>query len=150
MLGLQAKLWSITISVLAVSLTVLLAMWTTDRQSPVETRSVILSHDRLRPGESTKIQFTVIRNRVCDTLYQPMIIDGEGVRWPFEPFYLRLTPDQIGEDRYASEIVVPDKAAYGEARYRLIRRYYCNPLQRLLNWPIVSAYPDVVFQIVPP
>jgi len=147
MLGLQAKLWGIFLTVFGIVSMGILATWVTDRYPPVETIRIEIDPRPVQPGEQMKVQYDVIRHRVCETLYFQTLIDGAGVRWDLPELRLEVRPTDLGEERRAVAVTIPDKSAVGNAIYRNLRRYYCNPLQRLFNWPIVTASPNVAFHI---
>lgn len=44
-------------------------------------------------------------------------------------------------------LTIPDLIAPGQDVYHVTNFYYCNPLQRLLQWPIVSLSPDIKFTV---
>jgi hypothetical protein len=45
-------------------------------------------------------------------------------------------------------LVIADAMAPGPAVYYVTVFYYCNWLQRLLDWPIVAKYPPIQFEVV--
>jgi hypothetical protein len=139
-----AKMWLQRVSALTfIGLCGVIGFWGQDRSPPItvkqETVQVSLQEGYIR------VAYDIERHRQCSLTLEQLLYDGQGDRLPIEPVYFPIAPGPTGPDRFGIKITVPKGFAPGQARYRAIRLYYCNPVQRLLNWPIVLNVPDVEF-----
>ncbi len=94
-----------------------------------------------------------IEPRYCPGNVQREIIDSGRNLWP------KLTAQTVGVWKPIPDdvehkgsfttppVLVPSTAEKGKAIYRVTTFFYCNWLQRVLNWPIVQTGPDIEFEI---
>jgi len=134
---------------------VVLGYWTQDRDIPVELGNIRASTAYVSPGGTLRIHIEANRNRNCRVHLEHTIFDGLNGRHTLPDDDFIIDPGPLGKDVYEIVLTVPRTAAEGSARYRSNRAYYCNPLQRILGWPIVSppfesTVNDVPFQIIGP
>lgn len=122
----------------------------TDNVVPVSVIRAVPENSVVPPGGFLRIVTTVQRWRSCPVKIERIIFDAEKGRWPMEDLDFKTAPGRMGEDEYRSEIKLPDRAAYGPARYVVINSWTCNWLQRFFDTPITSMSPDVHFVIAGP
>lgn len=93
-----------------------------------------------------KIEWSTIRNRVCDGVSSREIIDSTGTVHRFTSV---LSPhgSKIGYDSWVSYIGLPVKVAWGPAIYRVTVTYNCGWSHKII--PLRVKIPDVYFEIVP-
>lgn len=118
--------------------------WAQDRGPPITVKMETVSVD-IRQGY-VRVSYDIIRHRQCSLILEQILYDGEGDRIPIPSQIFPIAPGPVGPDSFGIKITIPDGFSKGRARYRAIRLYSCNPVQRILNWPIVLNVPDVYFE----
>lgn len=114
-----------------------------DRSFPITVKEETVS---VQSTQSTiRISYEIFRCRQCSLILEQLLYDGQGDRLPIAPVRFPVAPGPPGPDRFGIKIEIPPGFVEGRARYRAIRLYYCNPVQRLLDWPIILNSPDVEF-----
>lgn len=109
---------------------------------------------RVHRGERITATYTASPlTRYCPGKVQREVIDVQRNLWP------KLSASTVAsweQDHDAVTgtvitpgVIIPPSAAYGSAVYRVTTFWYCNPLQRWLDWPIVQVGPDLPFEIIP-
>jgi hypothetical protein len=135
------------IAVIAVGLSALLGYWASDREPPVELRSVEPVQTSVPPGGVLKLKYQLVRKRVCRVHLEQLIYDADNTRVAEADEDYYSAPGSIGAESFALQIRVPYEASEGQARYRSFRTYYCNPLHTWFDWPIVVGSADINFEI---
>jgi hypothetical protein len=85
---------------------------------------------------------------VLSEVAEPDVFDGKRTRHRLPTEEFLTAPGPVGLDEFAIPIEITKAMAGGKAHYRSVRSYYCNPLQRILTWPIIVIPPDAEFEIV--
>lgn len=138
---------NLIIAIIAIGLSGLVGYWASDREDPTTLRSVEPITDRVAPGGILKLKHNVVRKRSCRVHLEQILFDGENARFTTQDEDYNASPGRIGDEHFVIQVSVPNTATEGDARYRGIRSYYCNPLHYWFNWPIVVDTPDVKFEI---
>lgn len=91
--------------------------------------------------------------RDCPGLSQRELVDSGRHLWP-ELKRMRAGVFMASQEnpRLGTVITPPltiPNMLPGRAHYRVTQFYYCNWLQRLLNWPIIQTSPLVPFEVAP-
>jgi hypothetical protein len=131
-----------TISIASASL---LGVWAGDRNPATESLVAEARPRQVPAGDFLRVAYEFRRYRLCPRDLQRTIFDGSGTRFDLGT-QSRPVAGPVGRDSYVQPIQVPDAAAPGEARYRVIILDYCNPLHRI--WPLRRVI-EIPFEIVP-
>jgi hypothetical protein len=118
-----------------------------DRLDPVVVHNSVVSGD-MRPGGVIRVDWSATALRSCDGEVRRRIISSSGIIHEYDvvPTVFRLDDDRAKRS-FSREITLPTSIAPGPAIHSAIVRYYCNPLQRWLHWPIMPSREDVRFVI---
>lgn len=145
-----AMFFNMTILTFAVIISGILGYWAQDRRSPVEIKSVKVENHIVAPGEFLKIKLTVDRNKDCALHREKIYLDGHRTLFsaPDDDFISSVGP--LGRDVYGIAIPISTAASEGEGILRIYSSYYCNPLQKLMKWPIPVYLPEQTFKILGP
>lgn len=121
-----------------------------DRRPPVEVYDVqVMNQDaRVQLGTDLIVKYDVYRNAACRSIIQSVFRDRLGTRFVLDDIMLFMSPAIIGRDSYAMRVNVPVKMVEGEAIFRHVFVYYCNPLHYL--WPVIAPSPDIHFTVFGP
>lgn len=122
-----------------------LGFWLSERTPPIDIYDVDLLTPIVRPGGDLKVRYYVYRRDNCRTKFQRTYRDSEGVRYALEDVDIWLSPSPLGRDEYVSLIPISPRASQGQAKFRAITVYVCNPVH--LVWPIVQTPQEVLFKI---
>ena len=125
----------------------ILGLWAADREPPI----YVIKAEPVKtvwPGDELQLRYTVYRRKSCETNIDRFIFDSQLVRYVLDDLAFSGAPGPLGESTYVARVAIPAKFAIGQARYRVISKFVCNPLQRI--WPIVVESPDVVFDVGTP
>lgn len=125
-----------------------LGYWTQDRAEPVTIMSATIEKDDVKPGEFFRIRYVIKRHRICRVHLENVMYDGTRTRFTMPDEDFEQSPGVIGDDNFAIAVFIPNEASPGPASYRGIRSYYCNPVQKWFDWPIVLFH-MVDFTIIP-
>lgn len=132
-----------TIAVLAVFPLTLMAL---DRNDPVTIIRQSLSGD-LRPLGHVRLEWEALATRYCDGDVRSRIIGSDGVVHYYATRPTVIRP-RSGEHRvYSLEFTLPGSLSPGPARREAVVYYWCNPLQRILNWPITVNRETIHFVV---
>lgn len=123
--------------ILAMSILFLIGSWTVDRRTPVDFNQSLVETPVVAPGGILRVHYQVTRHRNCSVHIEQVLFDENGGRYPMPDTVFVVDPGPLGEDAYSVLIPVPSFFQPGQARFRSARAYYCNPLQRFLDWPVV-------------
>lgn len=140
---------------LSISIAFLTGAWMLDRKPPVEFISAVVATPAINPGGTVRIEYVVDRIRNCHVTIEHVLFDSGRGRYAVGDEDYIVDPGPLGADEYAVVITVPTNFPAGVARYRSARSYYCNPLQRFFDWPIIvppfrEQVRDLHFQVVGP
>jgi len=122
----------------------LLGVWAGDRNPATENVLAEARPQEAYPGGILNIAYDFRRYRLCPRDTQRTIYDGRTVRFDLGT-QSRPLSGPVGKDAYIQPVRVPETAALGPARYRVIILDYCNPLHRI--WPLKRVI-EVPFVIV--
>lgn len=121
--------------------------WLTDTDLPIVTEQFAVQNTAIAGG-TLRVKFVVNRRRNCPAVATRVNQDARGERH----VEIRRVPSPLGplgRDEFISVTRVPDSFSPGRARLRIIRDYYCNPLQRVgLMRPATERIPDIEYTIV--
>jgi len=107
----------------------------------------------IRRGETATIVWRVkYSGSVCEGKMQREIIDARRQLWPYvireRGAKYHPDPDYPGYGWIETvPLTLPDGIAPGPASYRATVFWYCNWLQRQLEWPIVVDRPVITFEV---
>jgi hypothetical protein len=122
---------------LALAIMFLLGTWTFDREVPVKFHQALVETPLVAPGGILRVHYQVTRERNCSVHIEQVLFDENGGRYPMPDTVFLVDPGPLGDDAYSVLIPVPSFFAVGKGRFRSARAYFCNPLQRFFNWPVV-------------
>lgn len=121
-----------------------LGWWIAQRTPPVDLIEWELLTPVVRPGQDLKVRYSVLRRESCETRYQRTYRDGEGARFVLDEHIL-ISTGPMGRDSYVSLVTISHRAVQGDATFRGVIMYNCNPVHSI--WPIVQVLPPVKFRI---
>lgn len=128
-------------------------MWL-DSAEPIRVTSATMSPPEVRPGQTVRLTWDATEFRVCAGLVHRRFVDSSGVIFEISPVPAIYRDKLDGNKSFSRDITIPNGMAPGPALYTGVRRYWCNPLQRLfegwLGFEIkLPSYP-VKFTVLPP
>jgi hypothetical protein len=115
----------------------LMGTWAFDRRDPVTFHQALVETPVVAPGGILRVHYQVTRNRNCAVHIEQVLFDDAGGRYPMPDTTFVVDPGPVGDDAYSVLVPVPTFFKPGRARFRSARAYYCNPLQRVFDWPVV-------------
>lgn len=118
-----------------------------DRVPPIIYERVRALSDSVPQGGLIRVEFSVLRLRLCDGEVARWLIDSAGVKHSIPSFTIGPRP-LAGLDTYRRTITIPEAAALGQATYQVDLEYSCNLIHRL-GWPIEIHSPPIRFEITP-
>lgn len=125
-----------------------IGMWMSERTPPVDILDVQVVTPVVRPGADLRIKYSVYRRANCRSQFQRTYRDYDEVRYALEPVDIWMSPAPLGRDEYVSVVPISPKAAQGQAAFRAITVYVCNPIHNV--WPIVQVAAEASFVIAGP
>ena len=140
------------VAVLIVGPLVWMAM---DRTPPlILSNGIIAPHEVHRQQTVSVIWHAKFSGQHCPGVTQRELIERKSHNiWPKEARQRKgiFIPEK--NNPYLGTVVtppltIPDMSA-GKACYRVTQFYFCNWLQRVMNWPIVQVSPCIDFEVVP-
>lgn len=123
-----------------------LGAWIADRDPPTSIYSSDVLTPAVERGGTLRIQYSIYRRRGCSTLVERVLYDSERVRHVLPPIEFRGAPGPSGYDKYTTTVTVPVEVALGQANFRAITTYRCNPVHDM--WPITVVTTDADFFVV--
>jgi len=143
------KILNIILSLAVVTVATTFGFWFWERTPPIQIMEAVALTPRVGPGEIFRVQLHVRRSRSdCRLHLDRMIFDGLNTRAPISDEEFEANPSSAEEEMIVESAQIPDWAAPGPSIFRIIRAYYCNPVQWWFDRPIVVRAPDVAFEIV--
>jgi hypothetical protein len=133
-----------------IAFSALLGWWVVDNNEPIEIISVSAMTPQIKAGETLKVRFNIERKRRCHVRVDHIVFDSDRLRVARSDEDFLAGSGPVGPDFFAVSFPLPLQLSSGDAVYRSVRAYYCNPLQHLLDMPIKVFTPDVKFVILPP
>lgn len=124
----------------------IIGYWSTDTVPPVVVGSAEPTTPVVAPGGTLKIRFQIERQKSCSSTIERILLDGDRVRFVFDEISFHAAAGPLGHDSYAMLVKIPQDAAPGQAQFRMINTFYCNPIHRIF-WPITATAPLVDFII---
>lgn len=125
-----------------------MAVWVTDRDPPIRYLGARALSPSIEQGGTIGIEFDVFRHRICPSEVRRWLYDADWNRHAIPSFTTGLEL-LAGREVYQRTITIPPAAATGPAQYQVVLDYQCNPLQRILSWPVTVRSPPIRFEIVP-
>lgn len=123
-------------------------MFIADRTPPTTVYDVQVLTPQVPPGGTLKVKYTVYRARSCATQVERILFDHQRVRHALEDLEFKAAPGPLGTDSYISAVPIPNTFTRGEARYRVLTTYRCNPVHSI--WPITVLTADETFDVTGP
>lgn len=123
----------------------ILGMWASERTPPVDILDAAVLTPFVQPGDDLRLRYTVYRRANCRTKFQRTYRDYQEVRYIVEDVDIWLSPAPLGRDEYVSIIPISPRAAQGQASFRALTVFICNPLHHI--WPIVQIAAEGSFVI---
>jgi len=130
--------------------TALITYWAMDREPPIRPAEAQVITPEVRPGDWLKVKYkmhpepTPLTPR-CKVVIEQLMVSSNNVRARVDD--ISYTVDPV-EEWVGLAVQVPSYFSPGVGRYWAVRAYYCNPLQRFLDWPIQVMGPQVTFTVV--
>lgn len=137
------------IILMGMALAGIVGYWSQDREVPAK----LVDHRILTPvitdGGVVKVIYVLERSKACRVRVEQVVYDSENVRFPASDLDFAIDPgrQKLGRDTIGMAVQIPPWFARGPAIHRAVRAYYCNPLQKLLDWPVILIGPDVEFKV---
>lgn len=123
-----------------------------DRSVPVKTLAVSTEDMEGRlPGTEGRLHIFVNRKRSCPAYARRVFVDSGHERYfdpkdgprPFPP----PRPEDMGEQDFYTAVDIPATMDPGETCGYVDLQYFCNPLQRFLNWPVSDSSPKFCWRV---
>lgn len=129
------------------------ALMVFDRAPPLVLYDGQINPPIVRPGQMVDVRWRAhFAGRDCPGLTQREIVDAKNNLWPKmirgrRGVFTPSASDPLDGWVETPPLEIPDQIAPGIAHYKVTQFYYCNPLQRWLDWPIVQASPSIAFEV---
>jgi hypothetical protein len=138
-LGIRRRIWC-HISAIIFGLIVVtpLTFMSLDRADPVTITSTTISGD-LVPGGKINIVWEAFSSRPCTGDARSWIVGSNRVVHDYIPRPTVIRSKDAEQGTYSVEVVLPSNIPPGPATRHTFVRYFCNPLQYWLNWPITAT-----------
>ena len=128
----------------------IVGLWVADRQPPTaQTQMRELLTPVVPAGGALLIRYHLQRFKLCRTTVERTITDATGIRYVLDPLSFSSLPAHVGPESYTTKVVIPKDVNPGNARYRSMATYVCNPIHSLF-WPVTSQVTEVDFRVVEP
>lgn len=127
-----------------------------DRTPPLRLYDGAIIPSRVKPLEHniTVMWRADFSGRDCGGTTQRELIDSQKNLWPKQARARRGVFIPAYEGALTGTVMTPPLSipnmAPGRATYRVTQFYYCNWIQRLFDWPIISESPPIYFEVEPP
>lgn len=121
-----------------------LGIYAADNEMPVMIRTAEAVTPVVSPGGELRIEYTLERRRSCEVMSDRFVIDAQRVRFEVPDLNIKAGLP-LGPDHYIVPVEIKPEAAAGQAIYRTVTSYRCNPLQFL--FPIRGGTRDISFLI---
>jgi hypothetical protein len=138
-LGIRRRIWCHASAIIFGALVVTpLTFMSLDRDIPVTILSSKVTGNPV-PGATVGITWEAISSRPCTGDARSWIIGSNRVLYDYAPRPTVIRSTKTERGIYSIEIVLPSSIPPGPATRFTLARYYCNPLQRWLDWPIEAT-----------
>tara|TARA_R110000868_G_scaffold51977_2_gene164562 strand:- start:730 stop:1203 length:474 start_codon:yes stop_codon:yes gene_type:complete len=145
-LGVSRRLWchisAIIFGFIVVTPITFMAL---DRGDPVQILSTNVTGNAV-PGGTISITWEAIASRPCEGETRAWIVGSNRVIHEYAPRPTVIRSNKWERGKYSVEVTLPINIPPGPAIRTAAVKYFCNPLQRLLDWPI-TATRNVYFEI---
>lgn len=116
----------------------------TDRELPlILTKMELVPQER--PSRTVYFNYEGFRSRLCDVTVSRFYFDPSRVRLTLSNITYPANTNNVGDDKYRTKMDLPEDATEGDAMYRTVNCYVCNPLQRIV--PICAPPRDIKFKV---
>ncbi len=139
-------IWRVVTFATAGLMAATLGYWANDREPPTRIISAESINHTVQPGGEVLVRYKVERVRSCRVHIDRVIYDALNVRRDLEDVDYAASPGPLGEQTYSVAITIPRNTNLGQARYKVITTYYCNPLHTYFS-PIVSVDETITFNV---
>lgn len=127
-------------------------MWL-DSAEPIHISNVAMHPNSVRAGQVVQLTWQASEARACNGIIHRRFVDSAGVIFDIAAVPSIYRRDLGGNKSLSRDITIPSGMAPGPAVYSGVRRYWCNPLQvlleGLLGFEIVLPSPPVRFTVLP-
>lgn len=124
-----------------------------DNAEPIRVTRTEMYPSDVSPGQTARLTWDATEHRVCNGIIHRRFVDSAGVIFEIAPVPSIYRDVLGGHKSFGRDIVIPHGMAPGPAVYGGTRRYWCNPLQKLLEgwlgFEITVPSPPVKFTVVP-
>ena len=124
-----------------------LAWFAADRALPTEVLSSQVLTPRVRPGDKLLIRQRIKYTRDCAAHVDRSLYDSHTNRKFLDDVDYMHPPLGLGIKTVTFEETVPENFGDGQAEYRALPSYSCNPLQRFY-WPISRPETILKFEVI--
>lgn len=127
----------------------LLGYWVSDRDPPAKLIDVQTITPVVHDNGVVKVIYKLERTRYCRVRVEQVLYDSENIRFPALDLDFAIDPgrQKMGVDAIGMAVKIPEWFAKGPAIHRAVRAYYCNPLQKFLDWPVLLVGPNIEFMV---
>lgn len=127
-----------------------LATMLVDRNPPIVFHERYAMNNDVPQGGILSVSLIEEHMRYCKSGDYRWVIDSEQTKHTITSFSVsKASPYAVGKFHEQRDVTIPLAASLGPARYYIEAYYYCNILQRILDWPIIVRSPDVRFNVIP-
>ena len=142
---------------IAVFIVAPVAFMTLDRTPPLKLHSGRMLPDVVYQGQrGVEVQWRAhYAGRDCPGISQREIIDSKNNLWPKmarsrRGIFKADADNPLEGDVITPQLSIPPQIEPGKAQYRVTQFYFCNALQRWLDWPIIEVSPSINFEVMAP
>jgi hypothetical protein len=138
-LGIRRRIWChISAIIFGLSVVTPLTFMSLDRADPVTIISTTVSGD-IVPGGTISIVWEAFSSRPCTGDARSWIVGTNKVVHDYSPRPTVIRSTIAERGTYSVEVTLPNSLPPGPAMRTTYVRYFCNPLQNWLNWPITAT-----------
>lgn len=147
--GSMVNIVNAMVMVLGIIFAGLLGYWVSDRDPPASLVDVEIITPVVHENGVVKVIYKLDRSRYCRVRVEQVLYDSENIRFPASDLDFAIDPgrQKLGVDKIGMAVQLPSWFAKGPAIHRAVRAYYCNPLQKFLDWPVLLIGPNTEFVV---
>lgn len=149
----ERRVWcNLIAATVAISIFGPLTYMALDRELPFRLKDGITIPEVIQAGSFYQTSWTVFPIKYCPGYVTINIIDSQKATTTIasQPSYF----NQVGTKHEWTRInslprIMPSRVAPGKATVYVKNEFYCNVLQKWLNWPIIKQHPPIYTYILP-
>ncbi len=115
-----------------------------DRESPLTLYKMEMVPQE-KPSPIIQFRYEGVRHRLCDVSVARFLFGSNGIRYTLPNFSYPANANNLGGERYTTQITLPPDVPIGATTYRTVNCYVCNPLHKLN--PICTPPRDIHFEV---